>query len=168
MSRPIPVVRFVGPSGAGKTRLLEALVPLLQAHGWRVGVVKHHHTGRLALDRPGTDSSRLAAAGAAVVLVSTEQIALLARPTAGGSLAEAVALLADRADLILVEGYRLATGPVVLVPGPAGDCPPFAGQVLAVYWPPERGTPRGLAASDWPRVTDPASLVEVLRARLRS
>ena len=61
---PLPVVRFVGPSGAGKTRLLEGLIPRLQAQGWRVGVVKHHHAGRLALDRPGSDSHRLTTAGA--------------------------------------------------------------------------------------------------------
>lgn len=161
---PLPVVRFVGPSGAGKTRLLEGLIPLLQAQGWRVGAVKHHHAGPLALDRPGSDSHRLTTAGAqAVVLSSPEQLVLLTRPEAGDRLAEAVALLANRVDLILVEGYRQASGPVVLVPGPAGDCPPFQGEVLAVYWPPARGAPRGLAAGPWPRVATPEDLVAMLR-----
>ncbi|MCL6551524.1 MAG: molybdopterin-guanine dinucleotide biosynthesis protein MobB [Firmicutes bacterium] len=57
-------VGIVGARGAGKTTLVERLIPLLAARGVRVTVVKHH-AHLLALDEAGTDTARAAAAGAA-------------------------------------------------------------------------------------------------------
>ena len=55
-----------GLSGAGKTTLIEQLLPRLARRGLRVGVLKHD-THRLDLDRAGKDTARFFEAGAAVV-----------------------------------------------------------------------------------------------------
>lgn len=104
-----PVVGFVGPSGVGKTSLLERLIPALARHGLSVGVLKHAHHGFLA-DRPGKDSHRLYESGAeAVALISREQVATFARRAPGAgeevSLAAALASLPPHLDLVLAEGF---------------------------------------------------------------
>ena len=38
-----PIVSIVGKSNAGKTTLLERLVPELKARGYRIGTIKHVH-----------------------------------------------------------------------------------------------------------------------------
>ncbi len=108
------VVRFVGASGAGKTTLVERVVPLLRERGLAVGTVKHAHKGYDA-DRPGSDSARHWAAGAApVLLVGPDQRTL----TEAGS-APPLDVLVDRhfrdADLVIVEGFSGEGGSAVLV-----------------------------------------------------
>lgn len=49
------VVGFAGFSGAGKTTLIEQLIPLLRVQGLRVSVLKHAHH-RFDIDQPGKDS----------------------------------------------------------------------------------------------------------------
>jgi molybdopterin-guanine dinucleotide biosynthesis protein B len=39
--RQVPVVGFVGPSGVGKTTLLERMIDALRRRGVAVGAVKH-------------------------------------------------------------------------------------------------------------------------------
>jgi len=108
------VVRVVGASGAGKTTLVEGVLPLLRGRGLSVGTVKHAHHGYDA-DRPGSDSARHWAAGAApVLLIGPDQRTLT---EAGG--APPLGVLVDRhfrdADLVLVEGFSRERGPAVLV-----------------------------------------------------
>jgi molybdopterin-guanine dinucleotide biosynthesis protein B len=101
---------FVGPSGVGKTTLLERLVTALRQRGLRVGAVKHASHGFLA-DRPGKDSYRLYESGAdAVALISREQVATFVRhdPAPGEgdvSLAAVLASLPRGLDLVLAEGF---------------------------------------------------------------
>ena len=63
------VLGIAGWSGAGKTTLIEAVMPRLRAAGLSVSTVKHAHHGA-ELDRPGKDSWRHRAAGAHEVLVA--------------------------------------------------------------------------------------------------
>lgn len=63
------VVSFVGPSGVGKTTLIERLIPILAATGERIGTVKHAPHGH-DVDRRGSDSWRHRAAGAQAVLLA--------------------------------------------------------------------------------------------------
>jgi molybdopterin-guanine dinucleotide biosynthesis protein B len=104
---------IVGWSGAGKTTLITAILPLLTARGLRVATVKHTHHA-FDLDRPGKDSHRHRAAGAAeVLLVGGERWALL-HEGAPPPLDRLLARL-QPADLVLVEGFRAAPLPKIEV-----------------------------------------------------
>ena len=111
-----PVVSIVGPSGVGKTAFLQALTRELRRRGHRVAYVKHsHHTGLLP-DQPGSDTHRLALAGAeATALVGPGLLALRDATGAEVPLPQVVALLAGRADLVLTEGDRSLPTPKLLL-----------------------------------------------------
>jgi len=108
------VVSVVGSSGAGKTTVIERLVPLLRAAGLRVGTSKHASHGFTA-DREGSDSWRHLHAGAdAVLLVGPDGAAVfLARrvahpnPDAGPhqDIARLLAQHVTEVDVVLAEGY---------------------------------------------------------------
>ncbi len=114
--RLVPCIGFVAPSGTGKTTLLRALVPLLQARGLRLGYLKHAHHG-FDLDTPGKDSHQLRAAGVEQVLIaSDERWALLSEgmlePTLDALLPR---FDAQRIDLVLAEGFRRSHYPKIEV-----------------------------------------------------
>ncbi|MCC7490920.1 MAG: molybdopterin-guanine dinucleotide biosynthesis protein B [Fimbriimonadaceae bacterium] len=117
-----------GYSNSGKTRLVELLIPRLQAAGLRVGPVKHasHAT---QVDRPGSDSHRHAAAGAQRVLLLGPQGATLFAPDApDADLWPWLESFAGQVDLVLVEGFKHRLLPSVWVE--PQDCP--AGRLEAV------------------------------------
>lgn len=102
------VAGFTGYSGAGKTTLVEHLIPALKARGLRVSVVKHAHH-RFDIDHPGKDTYRHRQAGAfEVVVASDRRLALMrefeqpAQLTVHHLLAE----LYEGVDWVLVEGFR--------------------------------------------------------------
>src|SRR6266403_3211752 len=112
-SRPDPAeastvkaIGFVGQSGSGKTTLIERLIPLMAQRGLTVSALKHAHQG-FDLDRPGKDSFRLRAAGAAQVMIAAPQRWALMTELRGQA-AGFDQLLAELApcDLVLVEGFR--------------------------------------------------------------
>jgi molybdopterin-guanine dinucleotide biosynthesis protein B len=162
------VVAVVGASGAGKTSLLEQLLPALRARGLAVGAVKHASHGFEA-DRPGKDSQRLYGAGAdAVALVSAAQIATFAPSAPGGPrLADALAALPAGLDLVLVEGFSWEPVPRVVIAA-AGDARLRehlrSGEVIAVLASPP-------APPDGPPQFEPgwlASLTDAIAARSRA
>lgn len=102
------VAGFAGYSGAGKTHLVERLIPALKLRGLRVSVVKHAHHD-FDIDHPGKDTWRHREAGAfEVVVASDRRLALMreferpARLTVHQLLAE----LYDGVDWVLVEGFK--------------------------------------------------------------
>ncbi len=113
-----PMVSFVAPSGTGKTTLLVGVIENLKARGLRVGAVKHD-AHRIELDTEGKDSWRLRQAGAdSTLLMGRDQLAWFGTEEERPSLDETVSLFFGRVDVILVEGFRSADLPVVLVSRP--------------------------------------------------
>jgi molybdopterin-guanine dinucleotide biosynthesis protein B len=101
-----PVISFVGNSGVGKTTFLEKLIPELKRRGFRVAAIKHD-AHRFDIDYPGKDSWRLTQAGGDVVVISSaEKVAMVERPEGERSLEELAAMVTDRVDIVLTEGYR--------------------------------------------------------------
>ncbi|MBI3648477.1 MAG: molybdopterin-guanine dinucleotide biosynthesis protein B [Actinobacteria bacterium] len=105
-------IGVVGSSGAGKTALVERLIPILAAAGIRVGYLKHAHAG-YAPDVPDTDSWRARRAGAAFVGVTDGGSFLIHGP--GPTDVESVLAPMVGCDLVLVEGCTDATWPKVVV-----------------------------------------------------
>lgn len=107
---------FAGFSGAGKTTLIEGIVPCLVERGLRVSLIKHAHHD-FDIDQPGKDSWRHRRAGCAEVMVaSRNRIALMTelRDAPEPPLTELLGRLAP-CDLVLVEGYKHAAIPKIEV-----------------------------------------------------
>lgn len=108
---------LLGVSGwhnSGKTILMEALIRTLKGGGLRVAAVKHAPHGFEA-DRPGTDSARLWEAGADAVAVVGPDELLVRERAPEADLDQALARLPGDCDVILVEGFKGAKLPRVVV-----------------------------------------------------
>lgn len=104
--RTVPVVSFVGNSGVGKTTFLEKLLRELKSRGYRVASVKHD-VHNFEIDKPGKDSWRLTQAGSDIVVLSSpHRLALLEEVPDERTLDDLVAMVSDRVDVVLTEGYR--------------------------------------------------------------
>ena len=102
------VVGFAGYSGAGKTHLVEQLIPALKLRGLRVSVVKHAHHD-FDIDHPGKDTWRHREAGAFEVVVASDRRLALMREfeqPAKLSVHHLLAELYDGVDWVLVEGFK--------------------------------------------------------------
>lgn len=105
----VPVLGFAAFSGTGKTILLTKLLPILKAHGLRIGMIKHAHHS-FDIDRPGKDSCELRKAGAEQMLIASRNrwaLMVEADPPAEPQLQALLPHLDQNAlDLILVEGFK--------------------------------------------------------------
>ena len=102
------VVGFAGYSGAGKTHLVEQLIPALKLRGLRVSVVKHAHHD-FDIDHPGKDTWRHREAGAFEVVVASDRRLALMREfeqPARLSVHHLLAELYEGVDWVLVEGFK--------------------------------------------------------------
>jgi molybdopterin-guanine dinucleotide biosynthesis protein B len=118
------VFGFAGYSGAGKTTLIEALIPRFTARGLRVSLIKHTHHN-FDVDRPGKDSWRHREAGASEVMLVCDQRWAIMRELRGQpepSLDEQLARLSP-CDLVLVEGFKYTPIPKLEVHRPANGKP---------------------------------------------
>ena len=117
---------FSGHSGAGKTTLIEALLPEFGRMGLAVNVIKHSHHD-VELEPPHKDSARLRRAGAQEVLLATpyryaimcELHGAIAEPSFESLLARL-----SPSDLTLVEGYHHIAMPRIVVHRAALSKPP--------------------------------------------
>lgn len=132
-------------SGTGKTTLLEKLIPLLNAMGLRIGMVKASHHD-IEPDPPGKDSYRLRKAGTSQLVLSTPRrsICMTEYPeNHSRRLEEQIRLLdLEHLDLVLVEGFREAPIPKIELHRSdylsVGKAKPFLFQqdphIMAIAW----------------------------------
>jgi molybdopterin-guanine dinucleotide biosynthesis protein B len=129
------LVAVVGKSDAGKTTLIEKLVPELVRLGLRVGTVKHD-AHSFEIDHPGKDSWRHGRAGAeAYVIASPERLAFITRLDGELPLTAIVERFYAGFDLVIAEGYkRTAPHRVELFRRGAGHAEPLCapGEALAL------------------------------------
>lgn len=104
----IPLICFVGKKNSGKTTFLEKLVRELKSRGLTVAYVKHDVHG-FEIDRKGTDTWRLAQAGAKSVTISSPfAIATMERVVEEKSLNELVGRIDATVDIVIGEGFKQA------------------------------------------------------------
>jgi molybdopterin-guanine dinucleotide biosynthesis protein B len=102
----IPIVSIVGKSSAGKTTLLEKLIPELVKRGYRVATVKHD-VHSFEIDHEGKDSWRHKKAGAHTTVISSPlRVALVEDVDHDQTLDEIRKEYIKRVDIILAEGYK--------------------------------------------------------------
>jgi molybdopterin-guanine dinucleotide biosynthesis protein MobB len=98
----LPILAVGGSHDAGKTTLLEALVPMVAARGLAVAIVKSAGS-RIEVDCPGKDSDRLFRAGADVFVRGKAEGFVRTRPAEEDRTASDLAALARLYDLVLLE-----------------------------------------------------------------
>ncbi len=104
------VFGFCGYSGAGKTTLIEGLIPRFTARGLKVSLIKHTHHG-FDMDRPGKDSWRHREAGAQEVMLLSDQRWVLMHEMRPAHV-EPPPMLDDMikhlspCDLLILEGFK--------------------------------------------------------------
>lgn len=112
----VPVISFIGKSGAGKTTLMEKIVVELKRRGRRLATIKHHSHAGFDIDIPGKDSWRYAQAGSdQVIIAAPDKIAAYRLLDRELELDEVLREVQPGYDLILVEGYREAGKPFIEV-----------------------------------------------------
>ena len=116
----LPVLQIVGYKNSGKTTLLCGLVRRFRAEGFTVAAIKHDAHG-FDFDRPGTDTRKMADAGADFVAIASPHRTAWTR-NRSLSLDELIGLAAG-ADLALVEGFKDAPHPKLVLLRDAEDLP---------------------------------------------
>ncbi len=139
MFNDLPVFGVCGWSGSGKTALLEGLLPLLLERGLRIVVVKHDVHG-ITQESPDKDSQRLFSTGADVLMQGPGESVLRCRSRNEHSLETELPQLAQRYDLILVEGYKRESWPKVWLAKSDESAPPQGiGNLLGILpWDTDR------------------------------
>ena len=107
------IITIVGKSDSGKTTLLEKLISILAERGYKIGTVKHAHSG-FQMDMEGKDSWRHRNAGAdATLLVTDSSVALVKNDISPDR--DKMQQYLDGMDLILAEGFKRHSLPKIEV-----------------------------------------------------
>ncbi len=159
-----PIISVIGWHDAGKTTFIVRLVAELKRRGLRVATIKHS-MGHFEIDRPGTDTWRLAQAGSDVVVISGKhRMALMEQSTHELSLDEIVARLPGDIDLVITEGYKSHPTPKIIVArdGVGQGRIAFSGELVALVNDGTTMTRDGVACFS---PTDAAGVADLLVAK---
>ncbi len=113
---PVPlVVSVLGLKKSGKTTVASALIAALRARGYRVAALKKAPLHLLSLDPRGTDSYRLAEAGALFVAArSREETVTVHREPQPDDLETLLSLVPPSMQIVVAEGVSGTRAQVVL------------------------------------------------------
>jgi molybdopterin-guanine dinucleotide biosynthesis protein MobB len=112
---PPLIVSVLGLKKSGKTTVASALIASLRARGYRVAALKKTHLHLLSLDPRGTDSFRLAEAGALFVAArSREETVTVHREPQPDDLEALLALVPPSMQIVVAEGVSGPRAHVVL------------------------------------------------------
>lgn len=156
---------IVGGKNAGKTTLIERLLPELAARGRRVATIKHD-AHDFEIDMPGKDTWRHRQAGSdTTIIASSSKVAMIRMTGRETGLAELLRLVDRSCDLVLIEGLRRSALPKIVVQNsdPNAERPDILGEVWAVV-----GDRTSQGESSAPRfpTEDVAGLVDLIEERL--
>lgn len=159
------VICVVGQKNAGKTALIERLLPELVARGRRVATIKHD-AHDFEIDIPGKDTWRHRQAGSrTTIIASSSKVAMVRLTEREAELGELLRLVEPSYDLVLIEGFRRSPLPKILIHRPeAGkESPTILGDVWAVVT--EEETDIAGSAPRF-RPDDVAGLADLIEQRL--
>ncbi len=131
---PLPkIIQIVGYKNTGKTTLVCKLVERFKADGRIVATIKHD-AHDFEMDRPGTDTWQHQQAGADMTAIaSPHRTAWLSRSPLT---LEAMIARMDSAEIILIEGYKQALYPKLVLLKQPEDLPLLAlpNTIAAAVW----------------------------------
>lgn len=108
----IPIICIIGRSDAGKTTLIEKLIPEFCRRGYRVGTIKHDIHG-FEIDKEGKDSYRHKKAGAAFVLISSPQKIALIKDVNKELSFDELRRYVEGVDIVFAEGFKRSSYPKI-------------------------------------------------------
>jgi formylmethanofuran dehydrogenase subunit E len=164
MSVPAAIC-VVGNKNAGKTTLIERLLPELIARGRRVATIKHD-AHDFDIDVPGKDTWRHRQAGSNTTIIASSSKAALVRLTERElGLDELLGLVDPSCDLVLIEGLRRSPLPKILVERSDlnAEAPSLLGEVWAVV---TDGDSDVTSSAPRFRPDEPGPLAELIERRL--
>jgi len=138
-----PLVSVAGFSNSGKTTLISRLIEVFSGQGLKVAAIKHARHG-FDMDHPGKDTQKHRNAGAYGVLVAAaDQFAVIRDIDTEPSPLDLACLYFPDADLVLVEGYKTAEIPKMVIAQVPEDFAAFENDpfVIAVVGHPFNSSP---------------------------
>ena len=105
-SKDVTIISIVGKKNAGKTTLINDLIPKLKERGHTVGTLKYN-ISKFDIDHKGKDTYKYSHSGAdSVVLSSQNKIAVMKKIANPLTLHEIIETHFNDVNVVLVEGYR--------------------------------------------------------------
>lgn len=109
------LLAVMGRKGSGKSQVLEELITILTAQGYRVGVIKRLAKDDQEVDQPGKDTFRYRMQGAATVMLAGRKRLALFSDLHQEMPLETLLLSFQGFDLVFLEDYFLEALPVLEV-----------------------------------------------------
>jgi molybdopterin-guanine dinucleotide biosynthesis protein B len=110
-----PHVFIVGKKNQGKTRVVQQLIKLFSAKGYRVAAWKHsshHHP----VDKPGSDSDKFRQSGAMIsIFQSLNGMGFYLPPNGEEFQSSLLQVIIKQIDILFIESFSSLPGPKILV-----------------------------------------------------